>query len=182
MQSDQALANWKLLVDVFFKPSRRRFHDACAFSGCAGSWTTSNCSSTTFCRAKHSCARGQSNESDYEHSVELRLQHLCASTQTNGGTVENRTGVERARGGNPDAVAEARVAQRSYRRSAAALWGGSVLAFAGVLFSVGSEMHVVGTTVGFVGITGMVVGSIQHPKSIDMLSKSIWLYNRALSR
>ena len=82
----------------------------------------------------------------------------------------------------PDAVAEARVAQRSYRRSAAALWGGSVLAFAGVLFSVGSDMHVVGTTVGFVGIAGMVVGSIQHPKSIDMLSKSIWLYNRALSR
>jgi hypothetical protein len=43
-------------------------------------------------------------------------------------------------------------------------------------------MHIVGTTVGSVGIAGMVLGALQHPKSIDMLSKSIWLYNRALKR
>lgn len=84
--------------------------------------------------------------------------------------------------GVPDAAAEARAAQRSYRRSAAALWGGSALAVVGVLFAVGSDMHVVGTTIGSVGVVGMVIGSLQHPRSIDMLSKSIWLYNRALSR
>jgi hypothetical protein len=82
----------------------------------------------------------------------------------------------------PEAAAEARAGQRRYRRTAAIVWGGSALAVAGVAFSVGSDMHIVGTTVGSVGIAGMVLGALQHPKSIDMLSKSIWLYNRALKR
>ncbi|HUQ19516.1 MAG TPA: hypothetical protein VM099_07870 [Gemmatimonadaceae bacterium] len=82
----------------------------------------------------------------------------------------------------PDAAAEARAAEHSYRRSAATLWGGSALAVVGVLFSAGSDMHVVGTTIGAVGVAGMVIGSLQHATSIDMISKSIWLYNRALSR
>lgn len=82
----------------------------------------------------------------------------------------------------PEAAATARAAQRSYRRSAATLWAGSALAVVGVLFSLGSDMQVVGTTIGAVGVAGMVVGSFQHPRSIDMISKSIWLYNRALSR
>lgn len=82
----------------------------------------------------------------------------------------------------PDAAAEARAAEHSYRRTAATLWGGSVLAVVGVLFAAGSDMHVVGTTIGAVGVAGMVIGSLQHATSIDMISKSIWLYNRALSR
>lgn len=82
----------------------------------------------------------------------------------------------------PDAAAEARAAEHSYRRTSATLWGGSVLAVVGVLFAVGSDMNAVATTVGTVGVAGMVIGAIQHATSIDKISKSIWLYNRALSR
>ena len=82
----------------------------------------------------------------------------------------------------PEAAAQARAAQRNYRRTAATLWGGSVLAGVGLLFAVESDMPVVGTALGSVGIAGMVIGSIQHATSIDMLSKAIWLYNRALNR
>ena len=82
----------------------------------------------------------------------------------------------------PEAAAQARMAQRRYARSSAMIWGGAVLSVVGILLDLGSHMHVSGSIVGGVGIGSLILGSILHPKDIDMLSKSIWLYNRALKR
>jgi hypothetical protein len=82
----------------------------------------------------------------------------------------------------PDAADLARNAQQRYVRSSSLIWGGGLLVVSGVLFSVGSDMHAVGAPLIAAGIVGMAVGSVKHARNIDMISKAIWLYNRALKR
>jgi hypothetical protein len=82
----------------------------------------------------------------------------------------------------PEAAEQARLAQRRYARTSAMIWAGAVFAVIGIALDIGSDMHLVGRTVGAIGIGSLMFGGYEHPKNIDLFSKSIWFYNRALKR
>jgi len=84
--------------------------------------------------------------------------------------------------GVPEAAAQARIAQKRYARSSAMIWAGAVLSVTGIALHLGSNMNVAGPAVEGIGIVSLLLGSVLHPRDIDLLSKSIWLYNRELKR
>jgi hypothetical protein len=82
----------------------------------------------------------------------------------------------------PEAAREARELRRSYARSSALLWGGAGIAALGSIAAIGQSGHAAGVAVGFGGVAIMLLGARQYGKSVDVVSRSIWLYNRSLSR
>lgn len=82
----------------------------------------------------------------------------------------------------PEAAREARELGGSYARSSALIWGGAAVAFLGGVAAIGQSGHLAAIAVGFGGVGIMLLGARQHGKSVDVVSRSIWLYNRSLSR
>ena|SRR5437762_4845792 len=69
-----------------------------------------------------------------------------------------------------------------YTRSRALIWGGAGVAFLGSVVAMNNSAHAPGLAVGVVGLAAMIVGGRDFGRTIDILSKSIWLYNRELPR
>lgn len=83
----------------------------------------------------------------------------------------------------PDAAAEFRPFRQKYSRSGAVMWGGAALVFGGVaVAATQGDANWGALAVGVAGLPVIWYGSWLRGKSIEVLSRSIWLYNRSLPR
>ena len=83
----------------------------------------------------------------------------------------------------PDAAAEVRPFRQLYSRSGAVMWGGAALVFGGVaVAATQGEANWGALAVAVAGLPVIWYGSWLRGKSIEVLSRSIWLYNRSLPR
>ena len=82
----------------------------------------------------------------------------------------------------PDAAETARQFRSSYRASSALVWGGGLVAATGVGFATANNGHSAALGVGVTGLSILAYGVYRHGRSLDLLSRSIWLYNRSLKR
>jgi len=82
----------------------------------------------------------------------------------------------------PDAAAELRPFRQKYSRSGVVMAAGAALVFGGVA-AAGVQSGKWGALgVAFAGLPVIWYGSWLRGKSIEVLSRSIWLYNRSLAR
>lgn len=84
--------------------------------------------------------------------------------------------------GVPPAADEVRPFRRLYTRSAALIWGGAAVLFGGAVVSASQGGSAAANTVGLAGLATLAYGGWRHGKSVDVLSRAIWLYNRSLPR
>ncbi|MEJ7759569.1 MAG: hypothetical protein WKF55_08235 [Gemmatimonadaceae bacterium] len=82
----------------------------------------------------------------------------------------------------PEAADEARRFKRSHRASSSALWGGAVVSVIGIGISVANHGNNLALGAAVAGVAVSTYGGWRHSKSFDLLSRSIWLYNRSLGR
>lgn len=82
----------------------------------------------------------------------------------------------------PEASEAARKFRSTYRVSSALLWGGGLIAATGVGFATANNGDHAAIGIGAAGLAIMAYGVYRHGQSFDLLSRSIWLYNRSLKR
>jgi hypothetical protein len=82
----------------------------------------------------------------------------------------------------PEAAQAAREFRSSYRRSSALIWGGAIVSTVAVGVAAGTHGNPAALTVGVGGLAAMAYGTWLHGKSFDLLSRSMWIYNRSLQR
>jgi hypothetical protein len=82
----------------------------------------------------------------------------------------------------PEAADAARQFRSSYRASSVLVWAGGLVAATGVGFATANNGHSVALGVGATGLAVMAYGVYRHGRSFDLLSRSIWLYNKSLKR
>lgn len=82
----------------------------------------------------------------------------------------------------PEAADEARRFKRSYRVSSSAIWGGALVSLIGIGVAVANNGNHWALAAATAGVAVSTYGGWQHGKSFDLLSRSIWLYNRSLQR
>jgi hypothetical protein len=80
----------------------------------------------------------------------------------------------------PDAAEAARLFRSSYRTSSALVWGGALLTLVAGGAATANDGNPVALAVGTGGLATVFYGAWRHGKSFDLLSRSIWLYNRSL--
>lgn len=90
--------------------------------------------------------------------------------------------IERFVRDDPKAVETARQFRSSYRVSSGLVWGGGLIATGGVGFATANNGSHAAIGVGVTGLAILAYGVWRHGKSFDLLSQTVWLYNRSLKR
>lgn len=82
----------------------------------------------------------------------------------------------------PEAADLAKQFRSTYRTSAAFVWGGALVAIVGGGLAAANDGNHSAVAIGIGGLGALAYGGWRHGKSVDLLSRSIWLYNRSLKR